>query len=194
MSRVIEEVVFRTILEHTIDRISRGGYRDNNYRNGGYNRDRDRSRERSFSGNYGGNRARSASNSRSRSGSRASTNRDRTRCYNCREYDHFARDCPNSREERDIDQLQQMLNLKEEEQTHLLMGTQSNPVENPRTSPLKLMNGRDGTTTFLPHDTKIGGQLNHDRPSVGQFLTREQASYIYKKVESGETINVDTIQ
>ena len=25
-------------------------------------------------------------------------------------------------------------------------------------------------------------------------LTREQASYIYKKVESGETINIDTIQ
>ena len=31
------------------------------------------------------------SNSRSRSGSRASTNRDRIRCYKCREYDHFAR-------------------------------------------------------------------------------------------------------
>ena len=36
--------------------------------------------------------------------------------------------------------------------------------------------------------------MNHDRPSVGQFLSREQASYIYKKVESGDTINVDTIQ
>ena len=29
-------------------------------------------------------------------------NRDRIRCYECREYDHFARDCPNSREERDL--------------------------------------------------------------------------------------------
>ena len=29
----------------------------------------------------------------------ASTNRDRIRCYACREYDHFVRDCPNSREE-----------------------------------------------------------------------------------------------
>ena len=56
------------------------------------------------------------------------------------------------------------------------------------------MNGKDGTTTFLPLASKIGGQINHDRPSVGQFLTREQASYIYKKVESGETINIDTIQ
>ena len=60
---------------------------------------------------FGGNRTRSMSNSRLRSGSRASTNRDRILCYNCREYDHFARDCPTSREERDIDRLQQMLNL-----------------------------------------------------------------------------------
>ena len=51
--------------------------------------------------NYGDNRDRSSSNNRSRSGSRANTNRDRIRCYACREYDHFARDCPNSREERD---------------------------------------------------------------------------------------------
>ena len=45
------------------------------------------------------------------------------------------------------------------------------------------MNGRDGTTAFLPLDSKIGGQINHSRPSVGQFLPREQASYVYKKVE-----------
>ena len=43
-------------------------------------------------------------------------NRDRIRCYKCREYDHFVRDCPNSREERDLELLQQLLNM--EEQTH----------------------------------------------------------------------------
>ena len=32
-------------------------------------------------------------------------NRDRKRCYNCREYDHFVRDCPNSREEKELEQL-----------------------------------------------------------------------------------------
>ena len=77
------------------------------------------------------------SNSRLRLGSRASTNRHRIRCYNCREYDHFARDCPSSREERDIDQLQQMLNV-EEEQTHVLMNIQNSPVENPRASSLNV--------------------------------------------------------
>ena len=115
---------------------SRGEYRNN--RHDGYNRSRDRSREGSFSRNYGNNRDRSSSNSRSRSGSRASTNRDRIRCYNCREYDHFARDCPTSREERDLEQLQQMLNLEAEEQTHLLTSRQNSPIENYRTSPLNL--------------------------------------------------------
>ena len=95
-------------------------------------------RERTFSRNYGNNRDRSSSNSRSRSGSRANTNRYRIRCYNCREYEHFVRDCPNSREERELEQLQQMLNLEAEEQTHLLTNRQDSPIENYRTSPLNL--------------------------------------------------------
>ena len=28
--------------------------------------------------------------------------------------------------------------------------------------------------TFLPLDSRIGGQARNDRPTVGQFLTREQ--------------------
>ena len=32
--------------------------------------------------------------SRSRSNSRGSTNHDHVRCYRCREYDHFASECP----------------------------------------------------------------------------------------------------
>ena len=38
---------------------------------------------------------RSRSESRSRSNSRVSINRDRIRCYRCREYDHSATECPN---------------------------------------------------------------------------------------------------
>ena len=41
------------------------------------------------------------------------------------------------------------------------------------------MNGRNGTTGFLPLNSKIGGQVNNNRPSVGQFLTREQTRCIY---------------
>ena len=56
------------------------------------------------------------------------------------------------------------------------------------------MNGRDGTTTSLPLDSKIGGQISHNGPRVGQFLTRELANYAYKKVETGEMIDTDTVQ
>ena len=56
------------------------------------------------------------------------------------------------------------------------------------------MNGRDDTTTFLPLDSKIGSQVDYVRPNIGQFLTREQANYIYKKIGTGEIINTDTIQ
>ena len=99
-------------------------------------RPRQNYRDSNFQGNsrgYGRQNNRSSSNSRSRSGSRASTNRDRIRCYNCREYDHFARDGPNSREERDLEQLQQMLNIEAEEQTY----RQDSPIENHR-GPLNL--------------------------------------------------------
>ena len=44
--------------------------------------------------------------------------RDRRRCYKCRKYDHFAKGCPTSKEERELVQLQEMLNL-EDEQTSL---------------------------------------------------------------------------
>ena len=47
---------------------------------------------------------------------------------------------------------------------------------------------------FLPLDSKVDRQINHNTSSIGQFLTREHASYVYKKVETGEEINADTIQ
>ena len=31
------------------------------------------------------------------------------------------------------------------------------------------MNGRDGPTTFLPLDSRIGGQSKESYPTVGQF-------------------------
>ena len=97
------------------ERQKRGGYKGN-YRNENYNRERgrSRSRERSFFRNSSNRRNdRNISNSRSSSGSRVSKNRDRIRCFKCREYDHFGKDCPTSKEEREIEQIQQMFNLDE---------------------------------------------------------------------------------
>ena len=78
----------------------RGGFwgrKSGNFRG---NNSRDRNREdrrpwRQSRSRERGIRTRSKSSSRSRSNSRVSTNRDRVRCFKCREYDHFANECPN---------------------------------------------------------------------------------------------------
>ena len=65
---------------------------------GGYNNRMDRSWENRRSWRQSRLRERERrgrSPSSSRSGSRTSTNRDRIRCFKCREYDHFANECPN---------------------------------------------------------------------------------------------------
>ena len=79
------------------------------------------------------------SNSRSRSGSRASANRDRIRCFKCREYDHFARECPTRQDSRETEQIQQMFNM-DEDQTILqtpLMDTEEDEMT------ISLMEARD---------------------------------------------------
>ena len=56
------------------------------------------------------------------------------------------------------------------------------------------MNGRDDAATFLPLDSRTGGQSRDSHPTVGQYLTRDQAGHIYKKVETGEIINANTME
>ena len=56
------------------------------------------------------------------------------------------------------------------------------------------MNGRGDTATFLSLDSRIDGQNRDSCPTVRQYLTRDQTNHIYKKVETGEMINTDTIQ
>ena len=56
------------------------------------------------------------------------------------------------------------------------------------------MNGRDDAATFLPLDSRIGGHDRDSHPMVGQYLTRDQARRIYKKVESRGIINVDMVK
>ena len=72
------------------------------------------SRDRQHSCNF---RRNGRSNTGSRSGFRASTNRDRNRCFKCKEYNHFAKDCPNVKvTEKDMtEQRQWMLDSAEQE-------------------------------------------------------------------------------
>ena len=55
------------------------------------------------------------SNSRLRSGSRVSMNRDRIRCFECWEYNHFVRECPTRQESREMEQIQQMFNMDQDQ-------------------------------------------------------------------------------
>ena len=36
--------------------------------------------------------------------------------------------------------------------------------------------------------------MNNNKPSIGQYLTREKANFVYKKTELGEMINTETLQ
>ena len=86
--------------------------------------------------------------SRSRSNSRVSTNRDHMRCYQCREYDHFAAECPNTPtdEETDYEDIGPT-SLQLISQTH---GPVNSEGEDDY---FKLMKGKNGSTPFFA--TKI---------------------------------------
>ena len=56
------------------------------------------------------------------------------------------------------------------------------------------MKGKNGPTAFLPLSPEIGGLINDNKPSIGQYLRREYAYFVYKKTESGEMINTETLQ
>ena len=62
-----------------------------NFRNQNYDRNRSRSYERQ---NRDRRDDRGISNSRSISGSRGTTNRDKIRCFKCKEYEYLVRGCP----------------------------------------------------------------------------------------------------
>ena len=56
------------------------------------------------------------------------------------------------------------------------------------------MNDKDDAAIFLPLDFRIGGQSRDSHPTVGQYVTRDQARHIYKKIETGGIINIDTVK
>ena len=61
------------------------------------------------------------------------------------------------------------------------------------TRTFKLIKGRKDPTTFLPLSPKKGGQVINIKPKANQYLTKEQAKYDYKKTESGDIINTETL-
>ena len=58
----------------------------------------------------------------------------------------------------------------------------------------KPVEGKNGTTTFFPLNTKIGGPVQYVKDRENICLTNDQARNIYKKVESEGKVNVDTIK
>ena len=58
----------------------------------------------------------------------------------------------------------------------------------------KLVKGKDGTTSFLPIDSKPGGKVNYTKNKNAICLSEKQANYVYKKVEEGKAINTYTMK
>ena len=54
--------------------------------------------------------------------------------------------------------------------------------------------GKNSPTTFLPLNTKIGGQARYIKDKEAICLTKDQARHIYKKLESENIVNVDKIE
>ena len=74
-----------------------------------------------------------------------------------------------------------MLNLGDEQTiTPPMSDMQAECRRKPESKSFKLIKGRNGPTTFLSLSPKIGGLVNNNEPSIGQYLTREQANFVYK--------------
>ena len=58
----------------------------------------------------------------------------------------------------------------------------------------KLVEGKDGSTTFMPIESTTGGKVNYVQDKETKCLTESQANYIYKKVETGQIIKTVTIK
>ena len=56
------------------------------------------------------------------------------------------------------------------------------------------MKGKNGTTTFLPGNCKIGGTFKDIRNYGNRYLTEDQVRYVYKKVNAGKEINTKTMK
>ena len=64
-----------------------------------------------------------------------------------------------------------------------------------KTGTFKLVKCRNDPTTYLPLNTNVGGQFaqNNYAQKENKYLS-EQARHVYKKLESGGTININTLK
>ena len=69
-------------------------------------------------------------------------------------------------------------------------------VSNTRERTFKLIKVKNDPTTFLSLYVNIGGQIRSDKHKYKEniYLTEDQARQIYKKVESGNIIDVNTLK
>ena len=96
----VEMVTEEVIIDKNFGRSNSRDRGRQNFRRNYNNNDRSRSKERSPTPRRYATRWYNSPNtnsgSRSRSNSRVTTNRDRIRCFRCREYDHCVNECPNT--------------------------------------------------------------------------------------------------
>ena len=106
---VEDRIVIGVVITHIItDKVIRDHTTEKNTQWTSRNRSQSRSRNENYGNDHFRGRSkdrnqRGQEESRSRSNSRVSTNQDRMRCYRCREYDHFASECPNTPTDEETD-------------------------------------------------------------------------------------------
>ena len=117
------------------------------------------------------------------------TNRDRSRCYRCGEYDHFAQECPNT-------SMDDEMGHSDSEKASLQILTQDSLSLNfnGEVEYFKLIKVKDGTTSFLPVESKTGGKISYIKNRETMCLSEKQADYVYKKLEEGKVINVNMLK
>ena len=107
-------------------------------------------------------------------------------CYRCREYDHFASECPNTPTDEETD-------YEDADPASLQMISQDyGPIDSERDY-LKLMKGKNDSTQFLPLKSKTGGKVTYVHNKESLCLTERQADHVYKAMEKGNMINTKTM-
>ena len=58
----------------------------------------------------------------------------------------------------------------------------------------KHLKGRNGTSTFLPFNSKTGGDIKYIKDKDAICLMEDLMRYMYKKLEQGNNNNIETMK